>query len=76
MEIKIKYLLPKGKAYEHFNVGGKINLTMDTDFDILLIKIDFEGYFNAFVQIWPKNIKICRTSSPLLSVDSGVDVTF
>lgn len=43
-KIKIKNLLPKGKAYEHLNAGGKITLTKDP-----ICRIDFEDNFNALV---------------------------
>lgn len=72
-KIKIKNLLPKGKAYEHLNAGGKITLTKDP-----ICRIDFEDNFNALVWIWPDNFGIPLTPSlspSFTSVDSGVDVT-
>lgn len=71
MKIKIKNLLPKGKGYDHLNVSGKNTLTKDSDFDILCVKIDFDGCFNAFIRLWAVRLQeISLTLNPPHSIES------
>ena len=85
--IKIFDQTPPGENFDYLRPEGVINFTIDRKFNVSLIEIQFEGWFENSVRLWPKDSKarenfllLERTPPPSLSIsspsDSGIDTVF
>ena len=85
--IKIFDQTPPGENFDYLRPEGVINFTIDRKFNVPLIEIQFEGWFENSVRLWPKDSKarenfllLERTPPPALSIsspsDSGIDTVF
>ena len=75
-KVKIVKNEPKGNNYSHcantiIRCFGKIILSKD-DFAFLFVEIDFSGYHNMYVRLWPE-VHVSRHLPFQNSDDSAVD---
>ena len=70
--MKVVNNVPKGANYLHLRCFGEVTLMKDEDFDFLFVEIDFSGYHETYVCLWPED-HIVRNSPSQNSDDSGVD---
>ena len=78
--------MPKGKQFNYLRPNGTITYTVDRMCDFPEIEINFDGWYKASVQLWPKSTKtrsnfLNLQRTPLLSPsfftsssDSGFDI--
>ena len=85
--IKIIDEIPKGKIFDYLRPEGTITYTIDRTYNIPMIEIQFNGWFESSVRLWPKdnsarsNVLLLERRlppSPSISClsDSGVDTVF
>ena len=85
--IEIIDQIPKGKEFDYLRPEGIITYSIDTNYDIPRIEIDFNGWYVSSVRLWPESKKVrshflmLRRISPVSpqisfsseSFDSGTD---
>lgn len=49
---------PKGKQFDHLRPEGVITYTVDRMYDVPEVKINFDGWYEASVLLWPKSSKV------------------
>ena len=85
--IKIFNQTPPGEKFNYLRTEGVINFTIDRKYNVPLIEIQFEGWFENSVRLWPKDNKarenlllLERTLPPTPSISSpsgiGIDTIF
>ena len=79
---------PEGKDFDYLRPKGTITYSIDSTYNIPLIEINFDGWFESCVGLWPKNntmrsnfllLEKTPTLSPRISFsssDAGVDTVF
>ena len=80
---------PQGKNFDYLRPRRTIIYSIDSTYNIPLIEINFDGWFESCVHLWPKNSKMRsnfllleRTPPPSPSIssfsssDTGVDTVF
>ena len=81
--------MPEGKEFDYLRPKRAITYSIDSTYNISLIEINFHGWFESCVCLWPKNNKMRsnfllleRTPQPSPSIssfsssDAGVDTVF
>ena len=48
----------KGKQFDHLRPEGVITYTVDRMYDVPEVKINFDGWYEASVLLWPKSSKV------------------
>ena len=56
--IKIIDKMPEGENFDYLRPKGIITYTIDRTYDIPLIELYFDGWFESSVRLWPKNNKL------------------
>ena len=85
--IKILDETTQGKNFDYLRPEGTITYTIDRTYNIHLNEIQFDGWFESSIHLWPKDSRarensflLERTPPPLSSnssqSDSGVDTVF
>ena len=88
--IKIIDKTARGKIFDYLRPKETFAYTIDRTYDITLIKIQFDGWFESSVHLWSKNnnmrknflllqktpLPSANISSFLLSSDSGIHTVF
>ena len=76
-KIKIIDQIPLGDDFNYLRPKAYINYTLDTKYNFPLIEINFDGWFETSVRLWPESknarskfILLERTPPPTLSVFS------
>ena len=76
-KIKIIDQIPLGDDFNYLRPKGYINYMVDTKYNLPLIEINFDGWFETSVRLWPESknarskfILLERTPPPSLSVFS------
>ena len=85
--IKIFDQTSPGEKFNYLRLEGLINFTISREYNVLLIEIQFEDWFENSVCLWPKDDKarenflmLERTPPPTPTIsspsDSGIDTVF
>ena len=88
--IKIIDKTPSGENFDHLRPKKTFTYTTDRTYDIPLIEVQFDGWFESSVCLWPKNNNMRKNflllqripppsptiSSFSLSCDSGIHTVF
>ena len=83
--IKIIDKTPSGENFDHLRPKRTFAYTTDRTYDIPLIEVQFGGWFESSVRLWPKNNNMRKNfllspspsiSSFSLSSDSGIHTVF
>ena len=85
--IKIFNQTPPDEKFNYLRPEGVINFTINRKYNVSLIEIQFEGWFENSVRLWPKDNKarenfllLERTPPPTPSIsspsDCGIDTVF
>ena len=85
--IKIFDLTPPGDDFNYLRPEGTITLRIDRKYQVPLIDIRFDGWYENSVRLWPKHTEqrehfllLQRTPQPSPSIsslsDSGIDTVF
>ena len=56
--IKIIDKTPEGENFDYLRPKGTITYTIDKTYNIPLIELYFDGWFESGVHLWPKNNKM------------------
>ena len=80
-KVKIIDDIPLGGDFNYLRPNGYITYTIDTKYNVLLIEINFDGWFETSVRLWPKSKKarskfllLERIPSPTPSVSSFTSI--
>ena len=55
-KIKIIDVTPEGSSFDYLTPNGTITYSIDRTYNIPLIELDFDGWFERSICLWPKNI--------------------
>ena len=85
--VKIFDEIPKGERYDYLRPEGTIVYSIDRTYNIPMIQIIFDGWFQTSVRLWPKdnaareNFLLLERTPPIspsdsFFSDSGIDTVF
>ena len=56
--VEVIHEMLKGKQFDHLRPGRVITYTVDRMYDVPEVKINFDGWYEASVRLWPKSSKV------------------